>query len=106
MDLGTWKTLNEKPLNRDRHFTTLTFDVDLSLAVGIICAAPMFNGWYRALVVNVYDDSDEVDIKFVDYGGYSKVQACLLRQIRSDFTVLPFQAIECYLANIVPPTGE
>jgi len=76
------------------------------IEVGVICAAPIYNGWYRAQVVESHADSDEYDIKFVDYGGYVRVQGCQLRQIRSDFTTLPFQAVECYISNIVPPEGQ
>ena len=47
----------------------------------------------------------EVDICFVDYGGYSRVLASSLRQIRADFMSLPFQAIECLLANVAPTSG-
>lgn len=54
------------------------------VAVGVICAAPVasMGGWYRAQVVQVYEETDEVDIKFCDYGGYSQLQASSLRQIR------------------------
>ena len=78
----------------------------LLLLVGVICAAPMYNGWYRAQVVATYEDTDYCDIKYTDYGGYAKIQSCQLRQIRSDFTSLPFQAVECYLANVIPPKGK
>lgn len=69
---------------------------------GIICAAQVCNGWYRALVVGASEESDECDIKFLDYGGYMTISTSLLRQIRSDFMMLPFQASECYLANVQP----
>lgn len=52
------------------------------------------------------DDDCEVDICFVDYGGYSRVPASSLRQIRADFMTLPFQAIECLLANVAPTNGK
>jgi len=42
------------------------------------------------------------EIKLVDVGGYSMVELARLRQIRQDFLNLPFQAVECYLANIEP----
>ena len=43
---------------------------------------------------------------FVDYGGYAyNVPIVELRQIRYDFMSLPFQASECYLANVVPIDG-
>ena len=63
-------------------FTTLKFMV--SISVGVICAAPIYNGWYRAQVVVSHVDCDEYDIKFVDYGGYVRMQGCQLRQIRYD----------------------
>ncbi len=52
------------------------------------------------------DEDYEVDICFVDYGGYSRVPASCLRQIRADFMSLPFQAIECLLANVAPASGK
>lgn len=76
------------------------------LEVGVICAAPMLNGWYRAQISAVCEETDECDIKYVDYGGFSRVQGSLLRQIRSDFMTLPFQACECYMANITPLQEE
>ncbi|XP_021371300.1 KH domain-containing protein akap-1-like isoform X2 [Mizuhopecten yessoensis] len=76
------------------------------LEVGVVCSAPMLNGWYRAQITAVYDDTDECDIKYVDYGGFSRVPGCTLRQIRSDFMTLPFQAVECYMANITPIQDE
>jgi A-kinase anchor protein 1 len=64
----------------------------------------MLNGWYRAQIMASHEAEsvDECDIKYVDYGGYSRVSSLLLKQIRSDFMTLPFEAIECYLANITP----
>ena len=70
---------------------------------GIICAAPTAEGWFRALIKNVHDSNHECDIMFVDYGGYAyNVPVNTLRQIRFDFMRLPFQAVECYLANVQP----
>jgi A-kinase anchor protein 1, mitochondrial len=45
------------------------------------------------------------DIKFVDYGGYMTLPASALRQIRTDFMMLPFQATECYLADVIWQDG-
>lgn len=50
--------------------------------VGVICVAPVMDGWYRAQVTAVYDDNDECDVKFVDYGGFSRLSGTDLRQIR------------------------
>lgn len=45
-------------------------------------------------------------VRFVDYGGYAYVPLTSLRQIRSDFIALPFQAVECYLAYMAPPSDD
>ncbi|CAG2230803.1 AKAP1 [Mytilus edulis] len=76
------------------------------LEVGVICAAPIMEGWYRSQVTAVYEGPDECDIKYVDYGGFSRVSGSILRQIRSDFMTLPFQGIECYMANVTPLQGK
>ncbi|XP_046390955.1 KH domain-containing protein akap-1 [Ischnura elegans] len=90
------------------------------IKAGIICAAPTMGGWYRAQIVNVEelpsvaeDESTEegelvkwCDVRFVDYGGYERLPAHFLRQIRSDFMTLPFQASECYLASVVPAASN
>jgi len=52
------------------------------VAAGVICAAPMMNDWCRAQVVESYPDTDEYDVKLVDYGGYLHLPGTSLRQIR------------------------
>ncbi|KAF3692515.1 A-kinase anchor protein 1, mitochondrial [Channa argus] len=75
--------------------------------VGVICAAPAAEGaWWRAQVITFYKDTNEVEIRYVDYGGYDRVKIDALRQIRSDFVTLPFQGAEVLLDNIVPLPGE
>lgn len=44
--------------------------------------APASGGWYRAVTVIYYEDQDEVLVRFVDYGGYSRIPRADLRQIR------------------------
>ncbi|XP_062872793.1 A kinase (PRKA) anchor protein 1b [Trichomycterus rosablanca] len=75
--------------------------------VGVICAAPVMDGaWWRAQVISFYKDSHEVEIRYVDYGGYERVKIDTLRQIRSDFVTLPFQGTEVLLDNVAPLAGE
>ncbi|XP_057694747.1 A kinase (PRKA) anchor protein 1b [Corythoichthys intestinalis] len=75
--------------------------------VGVICAAPALEGaWWRAQVITFYNESNEVEIRYVDYGGYDRVKIDSLRQIRSDFVTLPFQGAEVLLDNIAPLPGE
>lgn len=53
------------------------------LPVGVICAAPAVEGaWWRAQVITFYKETDEVEIRYVDYGGYDRVKIDSLRQIR------------------------
>ena len=56
--------------------------VNVIFSVGVLCAAPLFNSWFRAQVVSVFEETDECDIRYVDYGGYAKVSCSTLRQIR------------------------
>lgn len=52
----------------------------------MICAAPAVEGaWWRAQVISYYKDSNEVEIRYVDYGGYERVKIDSLRQIRLIF---------------------
>ncbi|KAA8589783.1 A-kinase anchor protein 1, mitochondrial [Etheostoma spectabile] len=75
--------------------------------VGVICAAPAVDGaWWRAQVITFYKETNEVEIRYVDYGGYDRVKIDSLRQIRSDFVTLPFQGAEVLLDNIAPLPGE
>ncbi|KAJ0063859.1 hypothetical protein NL108_012547, partial [Boleophthalmus pectinirostris] len=71
--------------------------------VGVICAAPAGEGaWWRAQVITFFKESNEAEIRYVDYGGYDRVKIDTLRQIRSDFVTLPFQGAEVLLDNIAP----
>ncbi|XP_075993758.1 A kinase (PRKA) anchor protein 1b [Genypterus blacodes] len=75
--------------------------------VGVICAAPAVDGaWWRAQVITFYKETNEVEIRYVDYGGYDRIKIDTLRQIRSDFVTLPFQGAEVLLDNIAPLPGE
>lgn len=68
----------------------------------MICAAPTQAGWFRALIT-VYNSNDDMAmIKFLDYGGYLYVPASSLRVLRQDFMIIPFQAVEAFLDNVVP----
>ncbi|NXT81962.1 AKAP1 protein, partial [Zapornia atra] len=76
-------------------------------AVGIICAAPGLDGaWLRAQVISYFEETDEVELRYVDYGGYDRVKIDKLRQIRSDFLSLPFQGAEVLLDNVIPLPDE
>lgn len=90
-----------------RTYTQFTCpQVPLPVELNSVCVAPCEGGWYRCQVVAYDEDTQVCDIKYLDYGGYHSIAATELKQIRTDFLSLPFQAIECYLANINPTDDE
>jgi len=76
------------------------------IAHGSVLAVFTDDKWYRCQVVSYSSAKDTCDIKFVDHGGYTTVKASALRQLKSDFLRLPFQAIEVYLAHVKPSDHE
>lgn len=58
------------------------------------------NQWYRGKVCHEKDDKYEVC--FVDYGFSDRVKKCDICPMVPHFLHLPFQAVECFLANIKP----
>ncbi|CAG9770081.1 unnamed protein product [Ceutorhynchus assimilis] len=71
-----------------------------------VCVAYSEGAWYRAVVLSSDKETESSYIKFLDYGGYCYVENDKLRQIRQDFMLLPFQAAECFLANVKPKTDR
>lgn len=71
------------------------------IADNTVCAAYSVNAWYRAIILSSDVQSDTSYVRFLDYGGFAWVENSKIRQIRGDFLLLPFQAAECILANIV-----
>lgn len=68
-----------------------------------ICVCRVNGIWYRVQIVQKDPESnDKCLVKFMDYGGYMTISYNDIRQIRSDYFALAFQAIECVLSNIVP----
>ncbi|CAG0886631.1 unnamed protein product [Cyprideis torosa] len=75
------------------------------LTYGILCAAEWDGHWFRCQIVEVYENSDEIAVLDLDYGGYYTVKTNTCRQIRADLLNYPFQAAEAHLANIMPNDG-
>ncbi|KAJ8312953.1 hypothetical protein KUTeg_010326 [Tegillarca granosa] len=65
------------------------------IEVDVICAAPLMDGWYRAQISCVYEDTDECDVKFVDYGVFSRVPASCLKQIRYTYYFIVVVIVFC-----------
>ncbi|XP_077294459.1 A-kinase anchor protein spoonbill [Arctopsyche grandis] len=72
---------------------------------GMICAAPTANNWYRTQVIMTNTENDTSLVKLVDFGGFMDISNTLLKQIRTDFMLLPFQATEIQLAHVAPVDG-
>ena len=73
---------------QSNHFTDVTiflnifYFADFVVSAGLLCAAPVLGAWFRAVTVSYYADTDEVMLRFVDYGGYTRLPRSELRQIR------------------------
>ncbi|XP_017339857.1 tudor and KH domain-containing protein isoform X1 [Ictalurus punctatus] len=74
-----------------------------AIVVGDIVAAPYqdHGTWNRARVLGLLS-SGLVDLYYVDFGDNGELPRDQLRSLRSDFLSLPFQAIECSLAEVQP----
>ncbi|XP_074422739.1 tudor and KH domain-containing protein isoform X1 [Larus michahellis] len=74
-----------------------------TVQAGDIVAAPYADDgeWYRARVLGTLENGN-FDLHYVDFGDNGEAPREALRALRSDFLSLPFQAIECSLAGIVP----
>jgi len=70
---------------------------------GLVCVFKDQDKYYRVQVVEFDVENGCCEVKFLDYGGFARVQTGDLIQIRQDFLNLPFQAVECYLSNVIPP---
>lgn len=71
-----------------------------------VCVAYSVDSWYRVMVLSTDEATDTSYVKFMDFGGYAYVENENLRQIRRDFIMLPFQAAECFLANVLPKSDD
>ena len=69
-----------------------------------VCAAQFSQdgGWYRATVLECSDESDQVKVRFTDFGNTDLVSKSSLRPLQADMLQLPMQAIECTLADVKP----
>lgn len=77
-------------------------DLSFLFADSILCVAPKDGRWHRAQIMEFGEGGVNCEVRLMDVGGYATVEVSTLRQIREDFLYLPFQAIECYLSNILP----
>lgn len=73
--------------------------------IGEVCISFIDSMWCRVQVQEYLDDS-QVVMLFIDYGGNVVVPWQMLYKIRKELLDLPAQAIQCYMAEVFPLTGQ
>ncbi|XP_045102223.1 tudor and KH domain-containing protein homolog isoform X2 [Portunus trituberculatus] len=92
--------------NRDLH------ELEKVTVDSIVAAKfPYDDSWYRGKVCSFsHNEEDpqqsEVNVYYVDFGDTETIQMNNVCELRTDFLKLSFQAIECFLANISPESGQ
>ncbi|KAM6934575.1 RING finger protein 17 [Xenentodon cancila] len=61
--------------------------------------------WYRAKVIG-HSGGRQVEVQYVDFGNKKILSVSNLRKITDEFIALPAMAINCCLADVLPPNGE
>ncbi|XP_031627994.1 A-kinase anchor protein 1, mitochondrial [Contarinia nasturtii] len=77
-----------------------------NFSIGTVCVGQIDGHWYRYQIIDYTPGATTCVAKYLDFGGYCEIQTTELRQIRTDFMTVPFQAIECLLGDIKPKGGE
>uniref|UniRef100_A0A182VYF1 Tudor domain-containing protein n=1 Tax=Anopheles minimus TaxID=112268 RepID=A0A182VYF1_9DIPT len=98
----THLTLNSMQHSLNQSYKLTEAPVLPEIVPNAVCVAFVADNWYRAQVVQNIPESNLVLVKYLDYGGFSMLPPQNLRQIKTDFISVPFQALECVLSNIVP----
>lgn len=75
-----------------------------SILTGTFCVAQYEDGgWYRAQVMQV--QGDNITVFYVDYGDTAVLSISSLRALRPEFSILPAQAVRCYLRGYSATKG-
>lgn len=71
---------------------------------GLYCIAPFVDyKWYRSCIIDEeICSSEEINVFFVDFGDTNIVKKSDVYIIPSKYLLLPFQAIHCSLAGVIP----
>lgn len=84
---------------------------------GEVVAAKFIDGnWYRARIIELIEEEENilvddqscierVRVFFVDYGRIHSVDLLCLREMKTRFLHLPFQAVECSLGTVMPSSS-
>ncbi|KAM5127229.1 tudor domain-containing protein 1-like, partial [Mantella aurantiaca] len=92
-------------MNKRCRATTATL-ISLPEPGGVCCAQYTGDGkWYRASVLKHTSD-DTALVGYLDFGNTETLHISALRPIDIDLLQTPFQAIQCRLAGVKPPSGS
>ncbi|KAL4233198.1 Ring finger protein [Mactra antiquata] len=71
---------------------------------GVACIAQFSfdQCWYRAVIVCVYEETEQILVLFVDYGNSEITTINKLRAMTPRYQKLPCQSLRCKLSNIKP----
>lgn len=101
------KTCNELDALVDKMtlaYESLTLEQDRlsKVTVGTLCAAPFHSdgSWYRAVVEGLDTIAGTTTVRYVDFGDTNIVEVATLKLLRSEYLILPAQAVRCSLANV------
>lgn len=71
-------------------------------SVGLICAAQYCKQWHRARILEIFLDSKEVKLLYIDYGTVMRIAINELKYLRKDFANVPTMAYRGCLSKIKP----
>lgn len=63
------------------------------------------NTWNRARILQIID-STTVKVQFVDYGNEETIQLSEVKELQSEFMVLPVQSVSCCLSSVSPTSDS
>ncbi|NXC42199.1 RNF17 protein, partial [Penelope pileata] len=96
-DLAFPKKIEETHKHKDSKDLTVVCPVE-----GQACIAKRKNGnWYRAQIIGL-PRSQEVVVKYVDFGDVANVTLTDIRKVEDEFLSFPVKAIRCRLAYVEP----
>ncbi|XP_060592483.1 tudor domain-containing protein 1-like [Ruditapes philippinarum] len=75
--------------------------------VGLPCCAQFGYDqcWYRAVIVSVYQETQQILVLFVDYGNSEVTTYNKLRAIPPSYLTLPCQSLRCVVSRLMPPAN-
>lgn len=98
----SYMSLNGLQTHMNQSYSSFESPLLPNYSIGTVCVGQIDGHWYRFQIIDYQQDATTCFAKYLDFGGYCEIQTTELRQIRTDFMTVPFQAIECILADIKP----